>query len=362
MKKKRILFFMQMPPPIYGVTLVNKIVYESPIVQKNIIKKLLKIEYSQTLSDLNKLTFKKIYLLAKHWFLLLFNLISFRPHYVYYTIPPTGVGFYKEIPNLFLLKIFKTKPIFHLHGKGIEDKVKNNFQKKIYQWAFSNSVIIHLSKGLIKSELKNLKLNNTHLFSVPNGVEEVNISTQKNNKDINLLFLSNIQESKGFFLLLEVFHQLTQTNSSLKLHIIGNFRDNSSLNKYKHFIEEKNISSYIELHGALYGKEKHHIINQCDILIHPSFNDAFPLVILEAMQHGLAIIGSDQGAIPEIITKDIGYVIKTGDKNDLYQQLLSLITNNKLRAQMQTNAKELYKQKYTQECFEYRIQNVLDKL
>lgn len=360
---KRVLFFVQLPPPIHGVTLINEQVYNSEKINAKIIKDIIQVDFSRSLSDLNNISLKKLYLLIRLWWRLLLRLKKFKPNYIYYTLPPSGIGFYKELPNIFLIKILGVKPIYHLHGKGIDEKVNSILKRKIYQYCFSNSIIINLSKGIFLSEFKNIKLTNTTPYYVPNGIPTVSINSKiQDNPYIELLFVSNIQKSKGVFLLLEVYLKIADKYKNVRLNIIGGFRDMPTEQLFYHFVKNNLLENRIKIWGEKFGSEKHQIVSQCDILIHPSYNDAFPLVILEGMQHGLAVIGSDQGAIPEIIKSDFGYVFPTGDAKSLFEFIELLIINSNLRESMKSNSiKEFYKY-YTKEHFEDEMANIFNNL
>jgi len=267
------------------------------------------------------------------------------------------------LPNILLIKLLGVNPIFHLHGKGISDIVKKGFHKRIYQFCFSNSIIIHLSEGLFKSEFQNIKLKKTKYYSVPNGIKLFDVTPARTNKEtIELLFLSNIQESKAIFLLLESFQDIVKLYSHVRLNIIGGFRDSETEKKFNTIIYNAGIEKNILQWGEKYGKEKHQLIANCDILIHPSFNDAFPLVILEAMQHGLAIIGSDQGAIPELIKPAFGIVFPTGDKKKLFNSIKQIIVDEEKREAMKINSKLEFFNNYTQEHFETRMANIFKQI
>lgn len=359
---KKVLYIIQLPPPIYGVTLINKTVFESGQINTGIEKDLLVLNYSKSLAELKTVNFAKIITLIKLWLQLLWKLIFNKPQFVYYTVPPIKIGFYKEIPNLLLIKLFKVKLVYHLHGKGINEKVTSGLEKFLYSFFFSNSLIIHLSEGLYRSEFSNIKVKNSKFFSVPNGIEIENVSKVKNDEQfLDLLFLSNIQKSKGIFLLLEVFEEIQKKHSHIRLNIVGGFRDIDTEKKIFNFLKSNGLENKINMWGPQFGSAKHQIISDSDILIHPSYNDALPLVILEAMQHGLAIIGSNQGAIPEIIENDFGFVFPTGDKEKLEFYLDFLITNNAKRKEMQHNAKKKFFEAYTKEHFEKRMSNIFNQ-
>lgn len=360
---KRILYFIQLPPPVHGVTLINKQVFNSIKINENIIKDIINVNYSKSLSDLKSINLKKLCLFICLWWKLLTRLLKFKPEYIYYTLPPSGIGFYKELPNIILIKMFGVKPIYHLHGKGIAKKTNSNLKRKIYQYYFSNAIIINLSRRLYESEFKGITLKKTTPYFVPNGIETVIVNSESNTKSyIELLFISNIQKSKGIFLLLEVYLKLAIQFKNIRLNIIGDFRDVQTERTMNQFIKAYALERRIKMWGEKYGFEKHQIISNCDILIHPSYNDAFPLVILEGMQHGLAIIGSDQGAMPEIIKSDFGFVFPTGDFIRLCEFLKQLIINSNLRESMKSNARIEFYKYYTKEHFEDKMANIFSTL
>jgi glycosyltransferase involved in cell wall biosynthesis len=55
------------------------------------------------------------------------------------------------------------------------------------------------------------------------------------------------------------------------------------------------------------------ILAGCDVLVHPSLEDAFPTVLLEAMAAGLPVVASSVGGIPEIVNPSTGILVPPGD-------------------------------------------------
>lgn len=220
-----------------------------------------------------------------------------------------------------------------------------------------------MSEGLYSNEFKDIKLSNSIFYAVANGIPVANVhEPRKRTSVIELLFLSNIQESKGIFLLLDAFLKLTKFFPEIKLNIIGGFRNSQSEMRFNEFVVNNKLKNKIIFWGPRFGREKHKLISKSDILVHPSFNDAFPLVILEAMQHGLAIIGSDQGAIPEIIKPEFGYVFPTGDEIKLLECIERMLSDKKKLELMQCAAKDEYNKYYTLEQFEFRMSNIYNHL
>lgn len=66
----------------------------------------------------------------------------------------------------------------------------------------------------------------------------------------------------------------------------------------------------------------------CDLFVHPSLDDAFPTVLLEAMAAGLPIVASRVGGIPEIVTQGVtGELVPPGDAAALARAIDAVLGN-----------------------------------
>lgn len=82
------------------------------------------------------------------------------------------------------------------------------------------------------------------------------------------------------------------------------------------------LSRYIHNHGMVGGEEKMNIIRNCDALIFPvRWHEPFGIAIIEAMSQGLPVIGSPYGSLPELITKETGFIVQN------YEELSDKLKN-----------------------------------
>lgn len=360
--KKKLLYFIQLPPPIHGVSAVNKFISLSSSINQGFETKIIKINYSDDFNQLDNISFMKIIKFIRLIFQVLFNLIVFKPNYVYFSIVPLGIGFLRDNFFVVLFKIFRTKIIYHLHGNGISD-VKNVLIKKLYKFTFSDSYVIHLSKGLVDKELAPLNLTNSKVYVVPNGVLD---SKQKKKSVKNtvptILFLSNYSKSKGLFVLIESIRILKLKKIKFHLRIVGK-PFNIDKEEINSLLKKYNIFENITFPGPKYESEKHKEFCNADIFVFPSLNDTFPLVLIEAMNYSLPIVGSIEGAIPEIIDNgDTGFTFPKYDFESLADKLEILIKDNSLRTKMGINANQKFKKKYTTKEFEKTIIETLNNI
>lgn len=181
---------------------------------------------------------------------------------------------------------------------------------------------------------------------------EQKIAAENVNKKCKFLFIGSYDKRKGICDLLECFTKLHQ--DQFELHICGGYGDLSIKNEVENLIHQLG-SSVIE-HGYVKGDEKKRIYLDTDVLLLPSYGEGLPLVILEAYQAACAVISTEVGAVPEIVSIDNGFLIQPGDKEALLIYIKLLIEKPYVLAAMKIkNANE--SKKYTIEQF---IANIAD--
>jgi len=139
--------------------------------------------------------------------------------------------------------------------------------------------------------------------------------------------IARIAPIKGFEVLIDALNKIDCDHSKLKVNIIGSlsgsFDDLKTISAYAEKI--MNQAKHLPIHflGFVSNVSEHfsHLLASSDLFILPSFFEPQGKVVLEAMAHGVPVIGSDAGGIPEMITPETGFIFKSGD----FQQLSEII-------------------------------------
>lgn len=80
------------------------------------------------------------------------------------------------------------------------------------------------------------------------------------------------------------------------------------------------LSRFVHNHGIIGGDQKMDIIRNCDFMVFPvRWHEPFGIAVIEAMSQGLPVIGSPYGSLPELISKDAGFIAKN------YEELAKLV-------------------------------------
>jgi glycosyltransferase involved in cell wall biosynthesis len=131
------------------------------------------------------------------------------------------------------------------------------------------------------------------------------------NKSINVLYLGRVDLHKGLAVLTDAIKNTNR--GSINWHIAGS---GDYLDQMRHELRDY---GNVTFHGWVTGTYKENLFCLCDVFVLPSIcYEVAGLVILEAYKHGIPVIGSRIGGIPEMIKQDeTGFLFEPGDEKGL---------------------------------------------
>ncbi|MEK6927956.1 MAG: glycosyltransferase family 4 protein [Nanoarchaeota archaeon] len=325
--KSKVLFIGRFVPPVHGAAMMNESYFNSKIIKKNFDIDRLKINYSKKVEEIGKFSMRKIFMTVLLPFILLYKLILFRPNLVYFEIAPNGLAFYRDSFLVLLCKIFRRKIVFQLHARNV---IKNLYSK----FVFNNTKMIILS-NLLYSEVEGL-FDKKDVFVLPNGINDLIgerefreiLEKRKENNKLNIVYLSNMIESKGALDVLKICKSL---KIKYNCYFGGQWSDLKFKAKWENYLKENNLQDNCRYLGGIYGAKKKELLAKSDLMIFPTSyeNESFPLVILEAFMFGIPVFAYDNGAIKEIITKNyLGKVFKIGDWSNMVNEIEEIKDNS----------------------------------
>ena len=210
---------------------------------------------------------------------------------------------------------------------------------------------------MLKSDISKVSSVNPHV--VNNGVPDVKIFTVR--KDYDFIFLSNLYESKGIFVFLNAICFVVKTFPNCRCAIVGKGSE-VVISMIFNIINSANIRPNVDVLGPLYGIEKSVILNRSRIFILPTYNDCFPLSILEAMSVGMPVISTSVGAIPDIVEHmKTGIILEFNSPYCLAQSMSLLLSNSRLVEEMGSAARYKYANNYTENIFSRNMISVFEK-
>ncbi len=357
--KKKILFILHYPPPIHGAANVGLQIKQSKIINETFDCEYINLGTSKTIEEIGTKNIIKLFRYVNIFGLVLKNLVFKRPDLCYMSMTARCMPFYKDASLALLVKIFRVKLIYHFHNKGVSLNENLFFDDKLYRFTFRNSKVILLSEYLYPDMKKYVDKNQVYICH--NGIAETNVKKTNaiERKTVKLLFLSNMIISNGLFVMLEACKLLQQKDIPFRCSFVGGTGDLDG-KKFQSEIDKLGLNDQVVYLGPKYGDEKYKIFADSDIFVHPTLNDCFPLVLLEAMQFSLPIVSTNEGGIPDIVVDNItGFIVQPKDVEALAQKLENLILDADLRLSMGTAGRLKFEKEFTLNIFEQKIINIL---
>jgi glycosyltransferase involved in cell wall biosynthesis len=89
-------------------------------------------------------------------------------------------------------------------------------------------------------------------------------------------------------------------------------------------------------------------LQELDLFVFPSVNEGLGIALLEAMTHGVPVIGSDTGGIPEVVVDDeTGLLFEVGDNIGLADRIEQLYLDRPRRRRLAQSAMEFAAGRFT---------------
>ena len=361
-KKKKILFIMHMPPPMHGAAQIGQYIHDSKIINENFECLYINPSASSDVKDVGKLSIRKISFLFERLLEIKRVVKEWNPDLVYITPSAWDWGFYRDFLTVRLLKSQHCKIVSHFHNKGVDSFESRWYNKKLYRSFFKGMKVIFLSNKLV-DEFREY-LSPLDIYICPNGIVPQNTSNIHRNQcgsPYSFLFLSNMMEEKGVWILLEACKILHEKGVDFNCHYIGKWADITE-DMFNQRLLQMNLTSCVYAHGPQYGASKIPFFQKSDAFVFPSYyhGETFGLVLLEAMDFGLPVIGTGIAGMLDVIEDNItGFQVMPRDPVSLSRVMQWLIENPQKSIEMGQKGREKFSNEYTVDIFERNIYNIL---
>ena len=242
--------------------------------------------------------------------------------------------------------------IVHLHGPLSESilgiKIKKKYNKPLlittygeditlYSKHFPSSFLIKRAlknadaiicqSRFLETEIRNLGITNK-FFIIPMGVatKKFNVKDKiKSRRMLNLpqnkriiLFVGHLVPRKGVEYLIKACNGLSEKGYEFLCCIIGKGWHEGYLKK---LAAELGLGDHIKFFGQKNHESVARYINSCDLVVLPSLNEGLPVILCESLACGKPIVATSVAGTPELVTKDVGYLVKPKNVDDLKDKI-----------------------------------------
>jgi glycosyltransferase involved in cell wall biosynthesis len=173
-------------------------------------------------------------------------------------------------------------------------------------------------------------------------------------QDNVVLCVSRIDPRKGQEYLIKAMAEVVKKHPHTTCLFIGNGsltkkfagRENR-LEELESLVRELGLGDNVRFLGKVGQEDLMKAFGACDMLVQPSINEGFGLVISEAMCFGKPVIGSNVGGIPEQIRDGVnGLLFKACDHLELAAHIDTLLDSPEMRMRMGEEGRKIVNERF----------------
>ena len=259
-----------------------------------------------------------------------------------------------------LFSFFVKKPkILHLHGISVDYFRRYHLSRIIFKRVADYYITITRQ---MERDLSKLGITTNRTIYLPNSID-VNSFHPKGEKEDNLLlYIGRIVPVKGLHVLLE---SLRYTKQSTHLVIAGPVGDFKYYQQITEQIERENRKDRhkVTYLGTIPQQELIRIYQKASIFILPSFWEAFPVTILEALSFETPVITTPVGGNPEVIRNfENGILVPINNPLKLAEAINFMLDNKDNINKMGRKGRELVTKNFSVEVVAKRLRRIYQRI
>ena len=263
-----------------------------------------------------------------------------------------------EVPSvvstncLFSRQILDFSPFMPKHYQivfnGISFNILRYFEKKSYKHA---SAVVATRKDVKHFVEHQFGIPRKKIQLIPHGLNERMIPRKVNYaRNSNVLFVGRATVGKGFHTLLKAADDINGRLICVVSRVSNSFR--------KEIESKKNI----QIETNICKKKIQYFYKTAGLFVMPSLSETGPIATLEAMAHGLPVVGTPQGCGDYVEDGKHGFVVLPEDAVDLARKVNYLLAHHNTARQFGENAREKVLSKYRMSIVGSQIKLLYEEL
>jgi len=176
--------------------------------------------------------------------------------------------------------------------------------------------------------------------TVPNGIhpalwdpldrESVRGKLGLGGTDFLVIMVGRLDPIKGHRCLIDAVRAVAGQIPGLRVLMIGR----AESEKYRQELLARSADLPIEWLGHCARDALVELMSAADASLVTSEFDTQPTVVLESLALGLPVVATRVGAVPEMVSADVGFVVERGDSEAIAEKLVGLARDPKLRSDL----------------------------
>ena len=141
---------------------------------------------------------------------------------------------------------------------------------------------------------------------------------------VELLCVATVNAGKGHNVLLDALAAIS--DGGWHLTCVGSLdQDPSTVDHVRALVSTHGLGDRVSLVGARHGAALEACWDRADLFVLATYSETYGMAVAEALSHGLPVVSTATGAIPELVGSDAGVLVPPGDADALAEALSSVL-------------------------------------
>ncbi|MDP3759597.1 MAG: glycosyltransferase family 4 protein [Ramlibacter sp.] len=239
--------------------------------------------------------------------------------------------------------------VLHLHAAQLHHfyRALPLLLQRLTRWVFSlPSSVVVLGAAARRFVIEELYVRPQRVEIVINGVPRPAQARAARPADARrrVLFLGNLSERKGVSDLLQALARPGFDAARLEVVLAGG----GDVAGYQAKAAGLGLGGIVRFEGWCDQQKVAQLMAQADVLVLPSYDEGLPLVILEALAHGVAVVCTPVGEIPAVLSDGVNACfVEPGDIDGIAAALHKLLREPGLLETLGRNGRALYERQFS---------------
>ncbi|MEM7530788.1 MAG: glycosyltransferase family 4 protein [Chloroflexota bacterium] len=293
---------------------------------------------------------------------------------VYLVIASSKLGFFRDAMMIWASRLFNRRVVLHLHGGGYQSfyALQPRWLQRVIAKTIDQADKIIVLGTQLRHQFAFVPNAEQKIRVVPNalplGLQPTTTTAKSLSHDepLQLLYLSNLIESKGYLVLLAACRILhheyqvpihcdfcgdfvqTATESSHNQHHDSPAQAKAS---FLRLVEEWALGDVVTYHGRVMGAQKQQLLQQTHAFILPTTYpwEGQPISIIEALAFATPVIATAHRGIPEQVIDDYNGFLVIPEPMSVANAVRELWQNPSRYQELSQNAKIHFQTNFSQE-------------
>jgi glycosyltransferase involved in cell wall biosynthesis len=217
-------------------------------------------------------------------------------------------------------------------GKLYFKKIQYKFYSLLENYIVNKSEKVVFQSQINADEYKKMYGIESHkIFILKNNCNPMWIGNKRKlnlKKGFNIGFVGNLFFNKGVKVIIDAFKLVNDKKPNCFLTIIGDGPDTEFFKSHVDKLMINNISFLGHKKNAF------ELMHNFDLLVVPSYMEAFPNVVLEALYYNIPVLGSEVGGIALILDQE--FLFKVGDHKILSNKIIKMLDTDNYNVALKT--------------------------